>query len=81
MLTPFIHWPPISWHRPIVPRCNLWSLLVRVTPDRRQFCIQHYLSDVRLLSFGEVRALFPGARVIRECFCEIAKSLVAMKAP
>jgi len=54
---------------------------MRVTPDRRQFYIEHYLSDVGLLSFGEVRALFPGARVIRERFGGMAKSLVAVKAP
>ena len=81
LLTPFIHWLPKAWQRPLVPRCNLWSLLVRVTPDRRQFYIEHYLRDVRLLGHGEVRALFPGARVIRERFCGVVKSLVAVKAP
>jgi hypothetical protein len=81
LLTPFIHWLPKRWQRSIVPRCNLWSVLVRVSPDRRQFYIEHYLSDVRLLGSGEVRALFPGARVIRERFWGITKSLVAMKGP
>ena len=79
LFTPFVHWLPKSWQRPIVPRCNLWSLVVRVTPDRRQFYIEHYLSDVRLLGIREVRALFPGARVIRERFCGMAKSLIALR--
>jgi hypothetical protein len=79
LLTPFIHWLPKTWQRRIVPRFNLWSVLVRVTPDRRRFYIEHYLDDVRLLGFGELGALFPGARVIRERVLGITKSLVAVK--
>ena len=79
LLTPFIHWLPRAWQRAIVPRFNVWSMLVRVTPDRRRFYIEHYLSDVRLLGFGEMRALFPGARVIRERLWGVTKSLVAVK--
>ena len=77
LLTPFIHWLPRAWQRAIVPWCNFWRLLVPVTPDRRKFYIDHYLSDVRLLSAGDVSGLFPGARVIRERFCGWTKSLVA----
>jgi hypothetical protein len=54
-------------------------MLMRVTPDRRRFYIEHYLADVRLLSFGEMRQLFPGARVIRERLWGITKSLVAVR--
>ena len=79
LLTPFVHWLPRAWQRTIVPRFNLWSLLVRVTPDRRRFYIEHYLSDVRLLSLDEVRRLFPDARVIRERVCGVTKSFVAVK--
>ncbi|HTS27473.1 MAG TPA: class I SAM-dependent methyltransferase, partial [Bryobacteraceae bacterium] len=80
LLTPFVHWLPKSWQRPIVPRFNVWRWLVRVTPDRRQFYIEHYLKDVRLLGFGEMRGLFPEARVIRERLCGLTKSLVAVRA-
>ena len=81
LLTPFIHWLPKSWQRPIVPRFNVWSMSMRVTPDRRRFYIEHYLADVRLLGCREMRALFPGARVVRERFLVITKSLVAVKGP
>lgn len=80
LLTPFVHWLPPAWQRRIVPRCNLWSLLVRVTPDRRRFYIEHYLSDVRLLTFDEVRALFPDSHIIRERLCGLTKSFIAVKA-
>ncbi len=79
LLTPLIHWLPKGWQRPIVPRCNVWSLLMPATEDRRRFYIEHYLNEVRLLGFGEMRALFPGARVIRERFWGITKSLVAVR--
>ncbi len=79
LLTPFVHWLPLAWQRRIVPRCNVWSLLVRVTPDRRRFYIDHYLSDVRLLDTAGVRQLFPEARIIRERVLGITKSFVAEK--
>jgi hypothetical protein len=78
LLTPFVHWLPLRWQRAIVPRCNLWSLLVRVTPDRRRFYIEHYLTDIRLLSFDEVRALFPGCRIIREHALGLTKSFIVV---
>jgi len=77
LLTPFVHWLPKAWQRAIVPRFNIWSVLVRVTPDRRRFYIEHYLNEVRLLGAGELRALFPGGRLIRERFWGITKSLIA----
>ena len=79
LLTPFIQWLPRGWQRAIVPRFNVWSLLVRVTEDRRRFYVEHYLNDVRLLGMGEVRALFPGARVLRERFCGVTKALIAVR--
>ena len=79
LLTPLIHWLPRRWQRVVVPHFNLWSLLVPVTPDRRRFYIEHYLTDVRLLGFGEVRALFPGARVLRERLCGLTKSFIVTR--
>jgi hypothetical protein len=81
LLTPLIHWLPRAWQRAIVPRCNVWRWVVRVSPDRRKFYIEHYLNDVRLLSEGELRGLFPGARILRERFLGITKSLVAKRGP
>lgn len=81
LLTPLVHWLPRRWQRAIVPRCTVWSLLVRVTPDRRRFFLDHYLTDVRLLGAGELRGLFPGARVIRERLLGWTKSLVAVHSP
>jgi len=79
LLTPFIHWLPRSWQRALVPRFNWWRVLVPVSADRRDFYIDHYLRDVRLLGPGELRALFPDARILRERVLGVAKSLVALR--
>jgi hypothetical protein len=57
----------------------VWSALTRPTPDRRDFYIDHFLRDIRLLSFRQVQELFPGARIIRERFLGITKSLIACR--
>jgi len=79
LLTPFVHWLPRRWQRVLVPRFNWWRVLVPVSRDRRDFYIEHYLRDVRLLGAGELRALFPGARILRERVVGIVKSLVAVR--
>lgn len=81
LLTPVIHWLPRAWQRALAPRFNLWRYLVRITPDRREFFIRHYLDDIRLLSAAELRGLFPGATVLRERVLGISKSLVAFRRP
>jgi hypothetical protein len=78
LLTPLIHWLPRAWQRAIAPRFNVWQVLVKPAADRRQFYVEHYLREVRLLSAGELQGLFPGARVIRERFLGWTKSLVAV---
>lgn len=79
LLTPFLHWLPRPWQRALAPRFNFWRYLVRVTPDRRDFFVEHYLRDVRLLGARELAEMFPGATIVRERFCGVVKSLVAAR--
>lgn len=79
LLTPIIHWLPAKWQKVLVPRVAVWRWLVRITPDRRRFYLEHYLNEVKLLGARELRELFPQARVIRERFCGWTKSLVAFE--
>ena len=79
LLTPFLHWLPHRWQRPLMPRLNLWRLLVRASPDRRQYYIDHYLGEIRLLSAGGLQEMFPDAKVLRERFLGWTKSLVAVR--
>jgi len=79
LLTPIVHWLPAKWQRRIVPRFNLWALLVRPTRDRRDFYLEHYLREVRLLDEQQLRRLFPGVTLLRERTLGWTKSLVAMR--
>jgi SAM-dependent methyltransferase len=76
--TPFLHYLPRGVQRALVRRFTVWELLERPTPDRREFYLEHYLNDVRLLDAEELRNLFPEARILRERFLGITKSLVAV---
>jgi ubiquinone/menaquinone biosynthesis C-methylase UbiE len=79
LLTPLVHWLPRRWQRAILRRGTVWEALTHPTPDRREFYIEHFLNDVRLLSFRQVGSLFPGARIIRERFLGLTKSLIAWR--
>lgn len=79
LLTPFVHWLPNSWQRWIVPRFTVWNAVARPSEDRRQYYLEHYLKEVRLLGAPEMRVLFPGAQLIRERVGGWTKSLVAMR--
>jgi hypothetical protein len=81
LLTPLVHWLPKSWQAAIVRRGTVWSALTRPSPDRRDFYIGHFLCDIRLLGMGELKRLFPGARIVRERFLGMTKSLIACRLP
>jgi hypothetical protein len=81
LLTPLVHWLPKSWQPAIVRRGTVWSALTRPSPDRRDFYIEHFLRDIRLLGRGELKRLFPGARIICERFLGVTKSLIACRLP
>ena len=79
LLTPGVHWLPRKWQRTWVTKWTVWDWVERPTPDRREYYIQHYLDDIRLLSAAELAALFPDAEILRERKLGWTKSLVAAK--
>jgi hypothetical protein len=78
LYTPFLHWLPGTWQRALAPRCSFWALLARATADQRDFYLRHYLEEIRLLRAGDLQQLFPEARILRERFCGLPKSLMAV---
>jgi hypothetical protein len=79
LLTPFVHWMPRNLQQMWVTKWTVWDWVERPSPDRREFYIQHFLDDIRLLSSSELAALFPDSDILRErSFCWI-KSLIAVK--
>jgi methyltransferase family protein len=80
LLTPFVHWLPQSLQRAWVTKWTVWDWVERPSADRRDYYIQHFLRDIRLLSGRELAALFPDADILRERSFGWTKSLIAVKA-
>ena len=79
VLTPFLHWLPKSWQMRIAPRVTVWSMLTNVSREQREWYIRHFLFDIQLLDAGQMKRLFPGARLIRERAWGMVKSLIAVR--
>jgi SAM-dependent methyltransferase len=79
LLTPFVHLLPRSWRAFIVRRFTVWQWIHRPSADRKQFYVEHFISDIRLLSAAEMKRLFPDAVILRERFLLFTKSLVAYR--
>jgi len=79
LVTPFLHWLPKMLRVAIARRFTIWALLERPSPDRWEFYIRHCAEEVRLLDARELQAMFPDARIIRERFFGLSKSLIAVR--
>ena len=78
LVTPFLHWLPKRVRVAIARRFTFWSLIERPSPDRWEFYIRHCSEEVRLLDARQLQAMFPEARIIRERFLGLSKSLIAV---
>ncbi len=78
--TPFLHFLPRAIQRAVARWGTVWELLERPSADRREFYVEHYLRDIRLLDAKELQRLFPEAVILRERFLGMTKSLVAVGA-
>ena len=74
-MTPFIHYLPRSWQRPLLRRCTVWGVLHHPTPEG----CDDFLRDIRLLDTDDVRRLFPDAEVWKERFLGLLKSVIAVR--
>ncbi len=79
LLTPFVHLLPRSWRAFIVRRFTVWQWIHRPAPDEKHFYIEHFISDIRLLSAHQMEELFPDAIILRERFLGFTKSLIAYR--
>lgn len=77
LLTPLLHFLPKKWQRRVAANFSIWEWIERPSPDRREFYINHYLNDIRLLDARELRSLFPGCALVKERFLGWTKSLIA----
>ncbi|HVY70666.1 MAG TPA: methyltransferase type 11, partial [Verrucomicrobiae bacterium] len=73
----FVHWFSPAIRRKLVRYFTLWGWLEK--PDQAR--IESVVQEIRLLSFGEVRELFPDCEIYRERFLGIfTKSYIAFRA-
>jgi SAM-dependent methyltransferase len=81
LLTPIVHLLPRKWRAFIVRRFTVWQWIHRPAADEKRFYIEHFISDIRLLTAADMRNLFPDAVILRERFLLFTKSLIAYRAP
>lgn len=74
LLAPFIHFLPASWRKRLLRSFTVWGILTRPSTE---YC-EEFVREVRLLSAGEMRALFAGATIVREKVLGVTKSLIAV---
>jgi hypothetical protein len=75
LLTPFVHFLPVSLQRRVIRRLTVWGIVTRPSPAQ----IEAFLKEVRLLSFAEMQQLFPDCEVRRETAGGFTKSYVAVR--
>ncbi len=73
-LTPFIHWLPYAWRKKVV-RWTVWGLLSKPTPE----LIDHRVRFTHLLTYAQMKSLFPGCEIIVERFMFWPKAYIAVR--
>jgi hypothetical protein len=74
-MTPFVHWFPKSIRRKLLRWFTLWGLLTRPSKQR----VEAMLAELRLLSYDEMKQLFPDCEIRRERFFGLTKSYIAVR--
>lgn len=74
-ITPFIHWLPVPVRRSLGPRATVWGW----TNGAKRQRYYDMLKEIRLLNMREMMQLFPDARLIRERWLGMVKSIVVVK--
>ncbi len=74
LIAPFGHWLPRRLRRCVAP-ITPYALLRHASPEQARAMVD----EIRLLSAGEVRDLFPDATLLREKAFGLTKSYIAMR--
>ncbi len=74
LLTPLVHWFPRAWAGGLLRHFTVWGWVTR--PGRAE--CRRFWDGLHLLTYRQMRVLFPGARLIRERLLGWSKSIVAV---
>ncbi len=75
LITPFIHYLPKRLQRHLLRNFTIWGIITG--PPREE--INRFLKEVRLLTYSELRILFPDCNIIKERFCFLTKSFIIIR--
>lgn len=70
-----VHWLPKHWHRSLFR----WGSVRGWLRGGDNIALNELVAELRLLTAGEMRALFPDCEVVREKICGLTKSLTAVR--
>jgi hypothetical protein len=70
-----IHWFPFKLFRKLVRYLSIWGWMIKPTQDQ----VDEAIRDINLLTEKEMELLFPGAKIIRETFLGMTKSIIATR--
>lgn len=74
-LTPFIHWLPRHYQKKLLRNFSIWGLIVRPA----QSYIDDFVDQTRLLTYEEIKGLFPGCIIIKEKFLFMTKAYLIIR--
>jgi len=74
-ITPFIHWLPKHYQKKLLRNFSIWGLISRPT----QQYIDNFVDQTKLLTFKEVRDLFPDCTIKKEKFLFMTKAYLVVK--
>lgn len=74
-ITPFVHWIPNRYQKKLLRNFSIWGLITRPT----QQYINDFVDQTRLLTYNEVKDLFPDCIIKKERFLFMTKSYLIVK--
>jgi hypothetical protein len=75
LLTPIVHWFPRGLRKRLLRYGTIWGLITKPTKTE----VENFLNEIRLLSFDEMRELFPDCSIHCEKFMGLTKSYIAVR--
>ena len=75
LIAPFVHYLPKTVQQRLLRWFTVWGWLNK--PTRQQ--VAEFLAEVRLLSYQEMKFLFPDCKILKERFWGFTKSYIAIR--
>ncbi|MGB3300040.1 MAG: methyltransferase domain-containing protein [Phormidesmis sp.] len=69
-ITPFLHWLPKPCQKKLLRNFSIWGLITRPT----QQYIDDFVEQTRLLTYKELKGIFPSSTIMKERFLFMTKS-------